>query len=140
MFSIVLRGLRGLTQKQEFSRHFKPIPSHRKPYFATFGQISSKFNVAFGSYVQKCWFLPFLATNPPPNPGLRIFMRKTKTSLFLFHCYTTLCQKSERSNARFSRKSVTDGRTNGRTNGRRWINRSHFCLRQWTNNQVISLK
>ena len=54
----------------------------------------------------------------PPNPGLRIFMRKTKTSLFLFHCYTTLCQKSERSNARFSRKSVTDGRADERTDER----------------------
>ena len=75
----------------------------------------------------------------PPNPGLRIFTRKTKTSLFLFYCYTTLCQKSERSNVRFSRKKCYE-RTDGRTDGRRWINRSHFCLRQGTKNEFLKYR
>ena len=34
----------------------------------------------------------------------------------MFHCYTTLCQKSERSNARFSRKTCYE-RTDERTDG-----------------------
>ena len=126
LFFIVLRKF---TQKQIISWHtdlYQLIENQILKHFAKFHRNPMKHLEVMSKNVN---FWPFLATNPP-NPGLRIFMRKTKTSLFLFYCYTTLCQKSERSNAWFSRKSVMDGRTNRR----RRINRSHFCLRQGTKN------
>ena len=48
----------------------KPIPSNRKQNFETFGQVSLKSNVAFGSYVNNCSFKPFLPLIPynPTNP------------------------------------------------------------------------
>ena len=129
MFPIVLRWLRGLTQKQWFSRHID-LYQVIKTIFRNFSPSFIKIQCSIWKLCPKMSIFGHFWPLIPPNPGLRIFTRKTKTSLFLFHCYTTLCQKSERSNARFSRKSVTDGRTNRR----RWINRSHFCLRQGTKN------
>ena len=53
----------------------------------------------------------------PPNPGLRIFMRKQKRH---FSCFIViqLCAKNQKDPMRgFLEKSVTDGRTNERTDG-----------------------
>ena len=57
-------------------------------------------------------------------------------SLFLFQCYnTSLCQKSERSKAWFSRKSVTGVRTDERTEVNKYV---PFLPRQGTKNLTLA--
>ena len=53
---IVLYCLKGFNSKTRIFQAYRPISKYKKTYFETFGQDSSKSNVAFGSYVQKCSF------------------------------------------------------------------------------------
>ena len=65
-----LHCFKGIYSKTNNFLTYRPIPSNRKPNFETFGQVSLKSNVAFGSYVQKCSFKQFLPLIPynPTNP------------------------------------------------------------------------
>ena len=50
--------------------------------------------------------------------GLGIFSEKIKTSLSLFHCYTSLCKKIRKIECIvFKKNERTDRQTDGRTNG-----------------------
>ena len=65
MFSIVLRGLRGLTQKQEFSWHIDPyevIGNHILQFLAKFIRNQMQCLEVILEHVD---FWSFLATNPP---------------------------------------------------------------------------
>ena len=67
---VVLHCFKGIYSKTNNFLTQKPIPSNRKPNFETFGQVSSKSNVALRSYVKNCSFKPFLPLIPynPTNP------------------------------------------------------------------------
>ena len=60
MFS---RGLSGLSQDQEFFPAYSPMPYDYKPYSPTFGQVSSKSDVAFWKYGKNGWFWSIFDTN-----------------------------------------------------------------------------
>ena len=65
MFSIVLRGLRGLTQKQEFSWHIDPhqvIGNDILQFLAKFIRNQMQCLEVTLEHVD---FWPFLTTNPP---------------------------------------------------------------------------
>ena len=57
---VVLHCFKRVYSKTNNFLTHKPIPSNRKPNFETFGQVSSKSNVAFGGCVQNVVFKPFL--------------------------------------------------------------------------------
>ena len=110
-----------------------------KPYSATFGQISSKSNEAFSNYVKKTSFLTLI----PYNPRIKIFFKKTKTSLSSHNQVSTLRQKSKQSYeiSRSLSNERTNGRTNERTNGRtneRKLNHKSQPLRGGPKNQQNS--
>ena len=68
LFSIVLRGLSGLTQKQEFSWHtdlYQAIGNHILQIFAKFHRNPMQRLEVMAKNVD---FWPFLTTNPT-NPG-----------------------------------------------------------------------
>ena len=114
MFS---RGLSGL--RSRFFLIYRLPSKDEKPYSATFGQISSKSNEAFSIYAQKTSFLTLI----PYNPWIKIFFKKTKTSLSSPNQVTTWFQKSEQSHEQFSR-SLSNGRTSGRTDERKLNHKS----------------
>ena len=71
MFSIVLRRLRGLTQKQEFSRHTDPyqvIGNHILQFLAKFLRKKMQYLEVTLEHVD---FWPFLTTNPPLIRGIK---------------------------------------------------------------------
>ena len=86
-----------------------------KPYSTTFRQISLKSNEAFSNYAQKTSFFTLI----PYSPRIKIFFKKTKTSLSSHYQVTILCQKSESSYERILRYAP-----NVRTNGRRLNHKS----------------
>ena len=85
------------------------MPYDDKPYPATFGQVSSKSDMA-----KMLIFGPFL-TLIPYNPDIKIFFKNPLGTFFHSHQDTTLCKVSEKSDVRFPRYGVTHAHTHART-------------------------
>ena len=100
----MFKRIKRVNSKTRVFQAYRPISKYKKPYFETFGQVSSKSNVAFGSYVQKCSFKQFLSLIPynPTNLFIgeekKIFQKILQMILRLvsihFQHYTSLMWKT----------------------------------------------
>ena len=78
-------------------------------------KISEKSNEWIKSYLPKIAFLAIFDPFCPPRREMRIFIKNPRMLHFLPWVVVTSCKISEKSNERFPRNLITDGRTNERT-------------------------